>query len=172
MMIEIFPLDIAPDGTKDAYFATNAINELMGTVYNYPALVEHANKGRRTLNDWSVIEGLHAMQDESKQFEFLNTFAEGLFNWSKAVNWIESTCKDMQTKPWQKSWFDETIYLPFESVSLPAPAAYDKILTTFYGDWHKFVWDHHGRLGIIHSADIPYKEFLARIDLEFMFPKT
>ena len=93
LVVDVFALDIAPDGTKDAYFAVNAINELMGTIYNFPALVEHANKGRRTLNDWSVIEGLHAMQDRAKQFEFLNTFAEGLFDWSKAVNTKRFICR-------------------------------------------------------------------------------
>lgn len=171
LIVDVFSMDIAPDGTKDAYFATNAINELMGTVYNFPALVEHANKGRRTLNDWSVIEGLNAVQDRAKQFEFLNTFAEGLFDWSKAVNWLDYTCKDMQTKPYQKDWFNETIYLPFESVEVPAPAAYEEILTTFYGDWRKFVWDRRQKLGLIHSADIPYKEFLERVDLDFFAAK-
>jgi len=172
LLIDVFSLDIAPDGTKDAFTAVNAINELMGTIYNYPALVEHANKGRRTLNDWSVIEGLHAIQDRAKQFEFLNTFAEGLFDWSTKVNWLEITCKDMQANSFPKEWFDETIYLPFELIELPAPAAYEKILTAFYGDWRKFVWDRRNKLGILHSADIPYKEFLERADLEFMFPKS
>ena len=171
LLVDVFSLDIAPDDTKDGFFATNAINELIGTIYNYPALVEHANKGRRTLNDWSVIEGLHAVQDRAKQFEFVNTFAEGLFDWSKTVNWLEYTCKDMKTKPYQKAWFNETIYLPFESVKLPVPAAYDEILTTFYGDWRKLVWDRRNKLGLIHSADIPYKEFFEHIDLDFMFPK-
>lgn len=171
LVVDVFSMDIAPDGTKDAFNAVNAINELMGTIYNFPALVEHANKGRRTLNDWSVIEGLHAVQDRAKQFEFLNTFAEGLFDWSKAVNWLEYTCKDMQTKPYQKAWFDETIHLPFETAELPAPAAYDEILTTFYGDWHKFVWDGRYKLGLLHSADIPYKEFMERVDLDFFAAK-
>ncbi len=171
LVVDVFSMDIAPDGTKDAYFAVNAINELMGTIYNYPALVEHANKGRRTLNDWSVIEGLHAVQDRAKQFEFLNVFAEGLFDWSTRVNWLERTCRDMQKIFCQKDWFDETIYLPFELVELPAPAAYDEILTTYYDDWHKFIWDGRKKLGIIHSADIPYKEFLQRADLDLMFPK-
>lgn len=171
LVVDVFALDIAPDGTKDSYFAVNAINELMGTIYNFPALVEHVNQGRRTLNDWSVIEGLNAVQDIAKQFEFLNVFAEGLFDWSKNVNWFNLTCKDMRTKPYQKDWFNETIHLPFELVELPAPAAYDEILTTYYGDWRKFVWDGRRKLGIIHSADIPYKEFLQRADLDFMFPK-
>lgn len=171
LVVDVFSLDIAPDGTKDAFFAFNAINELMGTIYNFPALVEHANKGRRTLNDWSVIEGLHAVQDRAKQFEFLNVFAEGLFDWSKKVSWLDLSCKNAQKNPYQKDWFDETIYLPFESVELPAPAAYDEILTAFYGDWRKFVWDGRYKLGLIHSADIPYKEFLERVDLDFIASK-
>lgn len=34
----------------------------------------------------------------------------------------------------QKKWFDECIYLPFENITLPAPKAYDAVLTKVYGE--------------------------------------
>ena len=170
LMIEIFPLDCALDGTRESFFAVNAINELLGTVYNYPVIVEHVQNGGMTVNDWSVIETLHALDNFNEQCEFLNIFAEGVFDCSSMVNWIEEYAKDKKSVPFKKSWFRETIYLPFETIELPAPIDYDKVLTCYYGDWRKPVIDRRGKLGFIHSADIPYKEFLKRIDLKLIFP--
>ena len=39
-----------------------------------------------------------------------------------------------RAKPWKKEWFDETIYLPFENMMLPAPKGYDGVLRGWYGD--------------------------------------
>lgn len=148
LMIEIFPFDCALDGTRDSFFATNAINELLGTVYNYPAIVEHVQKGGLTVNDWSVIETLHNFPDPRDQYEFLNIFAR-------------------ETLPQQKSYYDKTIYLPFETIELPAPIDYDKILACWYGDWRTPVIDRGSKLGFVHSADIPYREFLQQVNLDF-----
>ena len=167
LMIDIFPLDIAQDGTRDSFFAFNAINELLGTVYNYPAVVEHVQNGGKTVNDWSVIEKFHALNDFYDQCEFLNTFAEGVFDCSSKVNWIEKILFNRKTLPQKKSYYNETIYRPFEKIELPAPIDYDEVLTCCYGDWRKPVVDSGGKLGFIHSADIPYREFLQQIDLDF-----
>lgn len=171
LTIDVFPLDCARDDTKDSFFAVNALNELLGTIYNYPAVVKHVREGGKIVNDWKVIETLHALDDRCKQYEFLNVFAEGMFNFSSTVMWIEKFVLNLEKFPQQKSWFRETVYLPFENVQLPAPVDYEKILEVYYGDWHKYVVDRTGKLGFIHSADIPYREFLQRVNLDFMFPK-
>ena len=171
LLIDILPLDVTFDGTDDGFFATNAINELLGTIYNFPAIVEHVKKGGKTVNDWSVIEMLHSFKNINDQFEFLKIFAEGIFDNSPNVDWIEKFIRKEKTMPKPKSCFSETIYLPFETIELPAPVDYEQILTACYGDWRKPVVDKNGKLGIIHSADIPYREFLQHIDLSLVFPE-
>ena len=171
LMIDIFPLDVALDGTTDGFIATNALNELMGTIYNFSAMEEHVQNGGKTVNDWSVIETLAALTDLQSKYDFINVYATTLFNQSSNVAWIEDTARDMQRYSNPKSWFRETIYLPFETIELPAPVDYEKILTSFYGDWHTPINDFNRRLGIFHSADIPWREFLQRVDSDLMFPK-
>ena len=166
LMIDIFPLDVAIDGTQESFFAFNAINELLGTAYNYPAIVRHVQNGGKTVNDWSVIETFRNLPDPREQYEFLKIFAEGVFDCSSAVNWIEGTIFNTWPHQKQKSWYRETVYMPFETVELPAPIDFDKVLKSYYGDWRKPVIDGRSRLGFIHSADIPYREFLQQIDLD------
>ena len=171
LMIEIFPLDVAIDGTNEGFFATNALNELMGTIYNFPAIAKHVQGGGKTVNDWNFIENLHAVADFDAQWKILNVYAQNSFEQSSAVFWIEDTVRDMRRPTFRKSWFRETIYLPFETVELPAPKMFDEILTSYYGDWRTPVRDGQNRLGVIYSADIPWREFLQHIDLKLLFEK-
>ncbi len=39
-------------------------------------------------------------------------------------------------KKYNKKWYDEIIYLPFETIQMPVPKHYDEVLTTMYGNWH------------------------------------
>lgn len=42
-------------------------------------------------------------------------------------------------KVYEKSWFAEAEYFPFEGFGIPVPAGYDSILKLIYGDYHKRV---------------------------------
>lgn len=35
----------------------------------------------------------------------------------------------------EKSWFDKTVYLPFDEMQVPCPCEYEKVLTAKFGDW-------------------------------------
>ena len=53
--------------------------------------------------------------------------------------------------------FDDTVYLPFEKIELPAPVGYDNVLKDIYGDWHKQIITHtHSNEW---SADVPFEEY-------------
>ncbi|MBQ7454577.1 MAG: LicD family protein, partial [Selenomonadaceae bacterium] len=170
LLLDIFPLDIAFDGTQKSFRALNALNEIMGTIYNFPAIREHVEKGGKIFNSWDILIGLNAVTDMYKQFEFANIFAEGVFDESDSVAWIEDELKKIGA-PFKKDWFNETIYLPFETIKLPAPADYDEVLTSYYGNWRTPINDGRTAIGLVHSADIPYREFLQRADLNLNLPK-
>ena len=40
---------------------------------------------------------------------------------------------------WNRSDFDNTVYFPFEMLTLPAPSGWEDILNHFYGNWHEYV---------------------------------
>lgn len=35
----------------------------------------------------------------------------------------------------KRSWYDETVYLPFDEMTVPCPQNYEDVLTSKYGDW-------------------------------------
>ncbi|MCR5055136.1 MAG: LicD family protein, partial [Lachnospiraceae bacterium] len=50
---------------------------------------------------------------------------------------------------YKKEWYEDVVYLPFENMMLPAPACYDAVLRTEYGDYMKIV-----HAGAVH--DFPF----------------
>ncbi|MBQ7454576.1 MAG: LicD family protein [Selenomonadaceae bacterium] len=166
-LLDIFPLDIAFEGTQKSFRAFNALNEIMGTIYNFPAIRKHVEKGGNIFNSWDILVGLNAITDINKQFEFADIFAEGVFDESDSVAWIEDELKKIGA-PFKKDWFNETIYLPFETIELPAPANYDEVLTATYGDWRTPVRQEILYIGLTYSPDIPWREFMKQIDMEII----
>ena len=60
-------------------------------------------------------------------------------------------------------WDDDidVVYLPFEGINIPVPGDYHSVLQCRYGDYIKRVRGCSDHEGIMLSADIPYKDFLA-----------
>lgn len=160
LCIEIFALDAADDNDKGTR-AGNAIKELFTAVFDYTAVIGRALNDEKFFNDWAIVEAL-INADGDKKFEFFRNYAAGMFDWSQCVNFLH----DSRKAPQQKAWYRATVYLPFESIELPAPADYERVLTACYGYWHRFAYKPSKHLGIVHSPDIPYREFLSLIDRE------
>ena len=60
---------------------------------------------------------------------------------------------------WERSWFDDTVYLPFEMLTLPAPSEYVKVLDTLYGNWHKnVIYVEHGAFYDVEHSYTYYTE--------------
>lgn len=67
-----------------------------------------------------------------------------------------------------KKWFDETLWIPFENMKLPIPAGYDAILRTQYGDSYMtpvMASTSHGEL--VLDPDHSYKELMPRVKKEY-----
>lgn len=69
-------------------------------------------------------------------------------------------CPIKRRRVWQRCWFDDTLYLPFEMFQIPVPCGYKKLLDTFYGDWrtYKVGTSTHG--GCFFDPDKSYTEYI------------
>lgn len=176
LKIDFTAMDAAPDGTVDAWLAACVFAEFFTTIRDYPAMQRLWQNGGRTISDAAEIEELHSLPAQEAQRDFFNRRAEELFDKSSVAGWwfrsfLKFMLKQETSAPQSKAWYRETVYLPFESVELPAPAAYDEVLTSLYGDWHRLIYEDRHHLGLAYSADVPYREFLARADLKFILPQ-
>lgn len=63
----------------------------------------------------------------------------------------------------KKSWYAETIYMPFENISIPVPVGYDEILKNQYGDYMTPVQAPTMHGNVIFDTKRSYKEVLKDI---------
>ena len=76
---------------------------------------------------------------------------------------------EFASKYWiTKSDLENIIYLPFESLSVPAPSNYKNILSHIYGNYMEF--PPHDKRGVWHDGiiefdpDTPYNDYLRKRD--------
>ena len=167
--IDIFALDIVDDKTPEGSSAYRALDELLTAACNYPKIIRYVQNGGRLLNDLQTLEAISKTSEERK-LDILELYAGALWGQSSLVAWIQETLKKI-ANPYRKDWFNETIYLPFEMTELPAPKMFDEVLTTYYGDWRTPVHDNQSRIGKFYSADIPWREFSSRVDIQRLLLK-
>lgn len=63
-------------------------------------------------------------------------------------------------KIYDKSWFDETVMMPFEEGALPCPKEYEKVLTAQYGDWRTPIMGASQHEGAYVNIDLPYADYI------------
>ncbi|MBR1645747.1 MAG: LicD family protein [Selenomonadaceae bacterium] len=165
ILIDVCALDIAPDGTQNSQLAFNAIQEILTVVFSEPATLrelEHLQHGERLVVELEVLEKIAAMPFDERVKELFR-YVDALSGQSSAVGFFQDVLDGFYKSPMCKNFFDETIYLPFETIELPAPKKFDEVLTACYKNWRVPVRDGKQRSGIFHSADIPWRDFFRSI---------
>ncbi|MBR1804776.1 MAG: LicD family protein [Selenomonadaceae bacterium] len=172
MAIDIHPLDIAPDGTENSLLAFEAMQEVMTAVADISQIytMTHFKKDGRLAVDIETLREIAALPFQERLAE-LYRYTHALWSQSSEVGYYPKMLRiflgePLTERPYRKEWFDETIYLPFETVEMPVPKEYEKWLTRRYGDWRTPVDDGGQRLGLLHSADIPWREFFRLVDVQ------
>lgn len=72
--------------------------------------------------------------------------------------------KQIERETREKSWYDKTIYMPFEDIEMPVPEGYHNVLVSLYGNDYmtpRKASSEHGE--VIISTDRPYQEVLAEL---------
>lgn len=133
IFIDIFPLDDVPAGRLCSLVQWAEVmfyKKLLAGLYmpirrNAPALKKTAKKLlgmlRRRLDRKALYRRFEAVcaryEEKSDEFTLLSLYNKWHFRWLK------------------KSWYERTVEMQFEGITLPCPCKYEKVLETKYGDW-------------------------------------
>ena len=168
--VDIFPLDNVPDDDIEAEkFFTKAkhlrqkAEYIVDYTYHYytnhyypdkklwkrfiKALIHYACIVMRV----SSYDCLDKFLDFVKLYESKNT--------KRIAKMISITDpKFHERRIWNRSDFNNTIYMPFEMLNLPVPSGYINILDKFYGNWHEFYI--RGLHGCFYDTENSYKNYI------------
>ena len=76
---------------------------------------------------------------------------------NKNSDFVSIIFSEQPLRCYPKNWFDDIIYMPFETIIAPVPAAYDVLLKEHYGDYMTPVVDPTPKVWFF-DADRPYAE--------------
>ena len=166
IMLDVFPLDIMSDGSAEQDFYCATLNELYGTVLKPPNFGEMLMNNTPTINPREVLLDLYNKPLKEAYYVWERNAAAIYERLQPRYVGMFLSIRSYGKQPLPREWVQEVEYVPFETVSLPVPKQYLKILTKRYGDWtvckssSKTHWSHTSEN---RSMDIPYQEYMAMV---------
>ena len=160
IFIDIFPLDGMPDGTLAARlwaFQVRLCWMVLYTWYRYDYYEKKTLAGR-LLYEFGRL--LHIpMRRAYRRYEMVCARYKG-----KHTKRVCDTVfiSQLAKNTWERKWFEDVVYLPFENRQIPAPVGYDGRLRAEYGEYWKPAKAPTMHGGLVLDPDIPYEEYLKR----------
>lgn len=162
IFIDIFPLDVMPTSPKESLLFIERAERLKKNLDTY---CYHSF----SLTDWYYniklltkilkirLKGFHIC---FKEFEdFVKKYSQTGNEILSFISWFYREC---DTK--HSSWYNETIYLPFENINIPVPIGYKKILEKEYGDYMTPKQEPSMHESFIFlSTEKPYQDIIAEL---------
>lgn len=164
IFLDIFPFDDVPDN-KDALEQLILSREEMSYrlneyVYGNYGLI-HLKHNQEIWRNRKAINRI-GFKEYFRSFENLFT-QKGDIN-SKTVSCL-SFLVDLNRFQRDKTWYEDTLYLPFEDTIIPVPVGYKEILTKQYGpDYMTPIQQDsiHGHFEVL-DPDRPYTDYLSEL---------
>ena len=161
IFIDIFPLDGVSDTPEETQRKVNEAHRIMKLLKAHDTallasgrlgLVFRKQKSRRLVRrqGWAAIFGKAEALMRSTPWDEASRVAELGFSGMDIV--------------FDRSIFDDTVWLPFEDMQIPAPVGYDKLLRTQYGDDYMTplrAGSYHGEL--VFDTEHSYTEVCPRV---------
>ena len=158
--IDIFPLDSLPPFADKKTALNFEVAKILLLATASPSQIREAMiRGENLLLDYDLLEKFlnKPYNERGKEFD---KFMNRKFVMTERVGDIRDYCLTNGQKFYQSKDFQDIVYLPFETIEVPAPVGYDSVLTDYYGDWRKPVM--YPPHMLFHSADISYKEYFQK----------
>ena len=173
IFIDIFPLDYIPENDEEAWEFNKEAIKIREKMMYFSRLSTRYSK----MGDSSTVSKVKNIirfcisrptQYVMETFGIHNPFVKSFTEISKKYDsyptnrtFVIYGLKKNKLLFWETEDIRDTVDVPFETITIPAPRNYDKILTEYYGNWHKFVIgaNQHGKM--IYDVNTPYYEYRA-----------
>ncbi len=142
IFIDVFPYDGVPDDNlqgKLQWIEIKLYKKLMSMLYSP---IPPMNPIKRIVK--GILKPLSKLIKREKCYAHFEKVCK---RFSKSSNTITllSFNDNYRMRLLDKSWYDETVYLPFDEMSVPCPKNYEGVLESKFGDWRT------PRMGSIHG---------------------
>lgn len=171
IFIDVFPLDGIPD---DDIICKGYFNELTRKrrksdyIYKYTVGYCPADsllqKLRRSLIHYFMTHVAHASYIDSYN-AWQQMLTTSSYTKTERLGKL-CFCPMEENRIWYREDFKSSEYAKFEMLEIPIPIGFERILTTFYGDWKKYIIGNSSHGGVIFDTEQSYIDFFKKADLE------
>lgn len=139
--VDIFPLDYIPNNQKEARME-RSLFDLVQKGVQLAQIKEPTKKNKRALKD--VLKALEDFchikfnQTENMVAQLWRVGNQICASYGEADGDYVTNYSAYVNNPdffYDKHWFDDMEYFPFESVSMPVPVSFENVLEMQFGDW-------------------------------------
>ncbi len=166
IFVDIFPLDVLPDDTKQSEIINMMCIELWKCFLTPQQIVDEWKNGAITYVARHTLERILElpMRERMNVYE---DFCLNHFDGSSKIG-LQPSFWGGRVGKYNKDSFKDVIYMEFENIKVPVPCGYEAILDADYDDWRtpKNIPSAH-ELELM-SVDIPYDVMLKNINKELL----
>ena len=160
IFIDIFPLDGMPDGKLAARlwaFQVRLCWMVLYTWYRYDYYEKKTLAGRLLYGFGRLLH--IPMRRAYRRYEMVCARYKG-----KHTKRVCDTVfiSQLAKNTWERKWFEDVVYLPFENRQIPAPVGYDGRLRAEYGEYWRPAKAPTMHGGLVLDPDVSYEEYLKR----------
>lgn len=152
--VDVFPLDYFPEDTNETDLVYNVIKILEDITFADVNWDENQKP-----SDEEVIDGIKRIEELigfhfdytgklRKQCLILMDSLSKMYSRDESKYLCSATWYSYhreRDQRYQKEWYDEAVYVPFENIEIPVPKEYDKVLTAMYKDYMTpRIYESHG----------------------------
>ena len=169
IFIDIWPLDDILDGTNRVQAVWDIRQSLIGSIMNPQGFMKEMGNGLQCKPSNDFIRQFIALPvlDRFREYE---KFCANHFGESENVGYQFSKIMGIKGNLKLK-YYRDVVYLPFESVEIPVPVDYEKVLEAEFGNWRKFVRARSFHELQYMSADVSYKRIQGEVVHELKIVK-
>ena len=160
MWLDIFPLDPVPPFSEEIHASNFNLSRIFLVAAAAPERMKRAMQDNQQLPiEHDKLEKFLELPYRERG-EYFDEFMSDNFFLSERIGDVRSYILTNEQIAYRLKDFDNVIYLPFEKIEVPAPAGYDSILQSFYGDWRTPVYRQpHVQ---IYSTEISWREYFQK----------
>ncbi len=163
IFVDVFPLDNFPDDEQEAVLFREQSNNLKSEYLKRYKYVYYQRKNRK---------GIRKIVDIMRKFyyqSFKSPYSVYYQRYEKIIRKYDETSSSQLTMPpfiiprftWYKEDLKDTVDMDFEFLSIPVPVGYERMLSTTYGEWRKFVRGGAMHTGMIFDTNTSYSDYLS-----------